>query len=73
MNEGVEPRPGSVGTRWVLPCGHRWTLPWGLPPEAAAAELLRHQTACDLDPGVPLPGGLWPSPGTWLVPTEVKP
>ena len=73
MNEGVEQWPEPLGTRLVLRCGHRWTLPWGLSPEVSAAELLRHESACDLDPGVPFSAGLWPSPGTWLVLAEVGP
>jgi len=73
MNDEVEQRPESDGTRLVLRCGHRWTLPWGLSPEVAAAELIRHQSACELDPGLPFHTGRWPSPGTWLVLAEVGP
>jgi len=73
MSEEDEQRPESVGTHWVLPCGHRWTLPWGLSPEVAAAELLRHQSACELEAGAPLHGGIRPSPGTWLIPGEIGP
>ena len=58
MTEEVEPPQPAVGTRWVLPCGHRWTVPWGLPPEVVAADLLRHQSSCDLDPGAPVPAEL---------------
>ena len=73
MSGSIEQRPDSVETRWVLPCGHRLTLPWDLSPEVAAAELLRHQSACELEAIVPLHGSPWPSPGTWLVPGEVGP
>jgi hypothetical protein len=55
MTESNEPQPAPTGTRLRLPCGHRWTMPWGLPPEAAMADLLHHQTVCDLD--THLPGG----------------
>lgn len=67
-----EGRPESVGPRMMLPCGHRWTLPVGLAPEVVAAELLQHQSVCDLDSGVPIFGRLG-SPGSWLVPGDVGP
>jgi len=47
MTEPKESQPEPTGTRLRLPCGHRWTMPWGLPPEAAMADLLHHQSVCD--------------------------
>jgi len=49
MTESKERPPAPNETRLRLPCGHRWSLPWGLPPEAAMADILRHQTLCELD------------------------
>lgn len=72
MSEEVEGSPESVGPRIVLPCGHSWTLPVGLPPEVAAADLLRHQSACDLDSGTPFYGRWW-APGSWLLGVEAGP
>ena len=72
MSEIVEGPPESVGTPMMLPCGHRWNLPLGLPPEVVAADLLRHRSECDLDAEVPFAGRL-SSPGAWLVPGEVGP
>jgi hypothetical protein len=54
MSEWVELRRDLPGTRLVLPCGHQWTMPRGLPPEAAVADLLQHESMCDLDPGLPV-------------------
>ena len=71
MSEGVEQRLESVGTRWVLPCGHRLTLPWNLSPEVAASEMLRHRSACELGADVSLHGSVGISPGTWLGSGEV--
>lgn len=72
MNDTVEERPASVGTRLVLPCGHRWTVPLGLPPEVVAAELLHHHTVCELDSGAAF-FGPFGSPAAWLIPGEVGP
>ena len=72
MSEQDEQRRESVGTRMVLPCGHRWTLPFELPPEVVVVDLLRHQSVCDFDAAIPFFGRLG-SPGAWLVPGEVGP
>ncbi|HYA71246.1 MAG TPA: hypothetical protein VEH28_07770 [Thermoplasmata archaeon] len=55
MNARLEMRRDLPGTRVLLPCGHQWTMPRGFPPEAVAADLLRHESMCDLDPGLPVP------------------
>lgn len=73
MSQEAEPSESPVGTRWVLPCGHPWTVPWGDPPEVVAADLVRHQSVCDLDAGAPLFAMLRPSPGGRLVPMEAEP
>jgi hypothetical protein len=54
MNESPESPPEPTGTRLRLPCGHRWSMPWGLPPEAAMADLLRHETLCELNAARPV-------------------
>ena len=51
-----------VGARVVLECGHRLSIPLGLSPEVAAAELLHHRTVCEVETGLPiLPGLLFAS------------
>jgi len=73
MSESVEMLREPAGTRVHLPCGHQWTMPWGVPPEAAMADLLRHQSQCDLDPSR---NGLYPrlrEPGTLPQPIEAGP
>jgi hypothetical protein len=53
VTEG-EAAPGDgAGTKILLDCGHRITLPWGLTPEAAVADLLHHRASCDREVGVP--------------------
>ena len=53
MTDEAVPGNEAVGTRVVLPCGHRVVLPWAVPPEAVLADLLRHQSECEVDAGGP--------------------
>jgi len=57
MSGGMPLIPEIAGSRVRLPCGHALTMPWGLSPAVVAAELLRHESQCDLDPGQPSVGG----------------
>ena len=43
-----------AGARVALPCGHELVVPWNLAPEAALAEMLQHESECELDPGIPV-------------------
>lgn len=66
MNEvDGEERDGSAANV-TLECGHRLTLPWGLAPVAAAAELLHHRTVCDSEPWADRAGGVLAMPPAWL-------
>jgi len=73
MTEGEDVSRETAGIRLVLPCGHRLIMPWGLSPEVVAAELVHHQSVCELEPGVagraagPLPPSL-PYPALEVLP-----
>jgi len=50
-SQSSERQPGTVA---MLPCGHAMWIPWGLSPEAALADVLRHGNDCDLESRRPL-------------------
>jgi len=66
-----DPRNGPAGVRVVLPCGHRVVMPWTLPPEVALADVVHHQSTCDLENGIPrLEDARAPS-SHWMLAAEV--
>jgi len=60
--EGASP----VGTQALLGCGHRIRLPWDLAPEAAVADLLRHEQVCYAGVDRRGPSGMVPLSTAWL-------
>ena len=66
MSEAEGGRSEAVGARVRLECGHWVALPWGLAPEATAADLIHHRDRCDLLGASGPAGGLVAPPLAWL-------
>ncbi len=66
MSGSENERTEAVGARVMLDCGHWLSLPWGLAPEAAVAELLHHHALCDPEPAARRSGGFLAVPPAWL-------
>lgn len=72
MNRQDETTGEQAGSKVLLECGHRLSIPFGLSPEVAAAELLHHRAVCESSPSAPiLPGLLFPLPA-WRAFPEVS-
>jgi hypothetical protein len=54
------------GAGVMLKCGHWLSLPRGLVPAAAAAELLHHRALCDPEPIAGWGDGILAVPAAWL-------
>lgn len=71
MSEPNPKREYPVGTRVKLECGHDIPLPWGLAPEAAASERLRHRTTHASTAGGATPG-VFAASFAWLPLPEAR-
>ena len=68
MTERDEREDLTPSTFAQLSCGHRVRLPWGISPEVALADLLRHESDCRVEPEMTFHGAfrwsLEPMPST---------
>ena len=72
MSQLNETNGEPVGARVLLECGHRLSIPFGLSPEVAAAELLHHRSVCEVETGSPILPSLLAYSFAWRAFPEVS-